>query len=90
MVTMAGAVSWNRPVSQIIARSAVSSARLSRRKGTSEGEPDSSSPSRNTVRRPGSDPWTSRQARIASMKVISWPLSSDAPRARMTGPRGPG
>ena len=54
----------------------------------SEGEPDSSSPSRKMVSLQGRVPWTAFQARQASRKVISWPLSSDAPRARMTRPLG--
>ena len=88
-VTMPGVSSPNSPVSQIIATSAVNSSALSRMKGTNEGEPDSSSPSKNRLILPGREPWTAFQARQASIKVISWPLSSDAPRARITGPRSP-
>ena len=46
-------------VSQIRAKSAESSAALSRMKGMSEGEPDSSSPSKKKVMRQGSAPVTS-------------------------------
>ena len=88
-VTIPGVSSPNSPVSQIIATSAVNSFAFSRMKGTNEGEPDSSSPSKKRLILPGRVPWTAFQARQASMKVISWPLSSDAPRARITGPRSP-
>jgi hypothetical protein len=46
MVVMAGVSSSKSPVSQISARSARISSAFSFRNGTSEGEPDSSSPSR--------------------------------------------
>ena len=88
MVTMAGTVLSKSPVSQISARSAESASRLSSMKGMSEGEPLSSSPSRNTVMRKGRAPFSAIQARQASTKVMSWPLSSDAPRARITRPFG--
>ncbi len=63
--------------------------------------PDSSSPSRIIETLTGSLPATLIQARQASTKVMSWPLSSDAPRrddplpavdgdeARLEGRRGP-
>ena len=57
--------------------------------GISEGEPDSSSPSKNSVRFGGSAPFTSFHARQASTNVINWPLSSLAPRARISLPLGP-
>ena len=44
------------------------------------GLADSSSPSMSTVRLTGSLPATAIQARAASTKVMSWPLSSSAPR----------
>jgi len=87
-VTMAGTRSAKSPVSQISAISAVRRSLLACRNGTSEGDPDSSSPSKKMVMRPGRVPWTVFQARQASTKVISWPLSSDAPRARITRPFG--
>jgi hypothetical protein len=77
------------PVSQTSAIWARSSSAFAFRNGTSDGEPLSSSPSSRIVSRPGSRPVTAFQARTASMKVISWPLSSEAPRPKIAGPRGP-
>ena len=88
MVQIAGVSLSNMPVSQISAISAVSSSRFSSMKGISEGEPDSSSPSRKMVIFPGSSPVTTFHARHASIKVINCPLSSLDPRARITLPFG--
>ena len=78
------------PVSQISATSARSSSGLASRNGGRLAPPDSSSPSSRTVTGSGSRPVTAFQARQASTKVISWPLSSEAPRAtdhlRAVGP----
>ena len=86
MVTMAGVLLSNSPVSQISARSERNSSAFSFMKGTRLGEPDSSSPSKKKVMRQGSVPFTSFHARQASTKVINWPLSSDDPRPRITLP----
>ncbi len=62
--------------------SAFSSSRIARsRNGIMLGLPISSSPSSSTVRLTGSLPVAPIQARHASTKVMSWPLSSAAPRA---------
>ena len=76
-------------VSQISASPAAdSSSRCASRNRTAEGEPDSSSPSKRNVRRAGRAPVTATQARHASTKVRSCPLSSEAPRPRITAPGG--
>ncbi len=80
MVVMDGVRASNMPVSQISAMSAASSSRWASRKGGRLSPPDSSSPSSSTVTRQGSVPVAAFQARQASTKVISWPLSSAAPR----------
>ena len=69
---------------RVIARSSA----FSFMKGTSEGEPDSSSPSKKKVILQGRVPFTAFQARQASTKVMSWPLSSELPRPRITLPLG--
>ena len=85
-LAMEGTPGETMDVSQMRARSAESSLAFSFMKGISEGEPLSSSPSKKKVMRQGSAPVTSRQARQASTKVISCPLSSEAPRPRITWP----
>ena len=77
------------PVSEITQTSAPSSARFWSRNGSRWRLPDSSSPSSTTVTGTGMEPVASFQARKASMKVISWPLSSTAPLATTRLPRGP-
>ena len=47
-------------------------------------EPSSSAPSIRMVMSTGSEPVTAFQARQASTKVMTWPLSSQAPRALIT------
>ena len=81
MVTIAGVSLSYRPVSQINAISAVRSTAFSLRNGTRDGDPDSSSPSNKNKMFAGTSPVTDFQARHASMNVINWPLSSQAPRA---------
>ena len=82
---MIAGVPWSHmPVSQTRATSALSSSRFAATKAGRFGEPDSSSPSIIRVMPTGSSPATAIQARQASMKVITWPLSSQAPRALMT------
>ena len=87
MVVMAGVSASHMPVSQTIIMSAFSSALLSARKAGSEGEPVSSSPSNRIDTSHGSPP-VSVKARQASTKVMSWPLSSEAPRATICSPSG--
>ena len=70
-------------VSQTSARSCLSSAALSLTKPNRWFEPHSSSPSIIMVIGSGSAPVTALKARQASTKVITWPLSSQAPRATM-------
>ena len=72
------------PVSQTMAKSAFSSAAFASRKGFSDGEPDSSSPSKSSVMVQGSEPLTAFQARQASTNSISCPLSSEEPRPVIT------
>jgi hypothetical protein len=86
MVASAGVSMSHMLVSDTTQTSAASSALWSRTNGSRLGLPDSSSPSRNTVTRIGKVPCTSCQARIASSQVMTWPLSSTAPRATMRGP----
>ena len=83
LVVMAGVLGSHMPVSQTKAASQASSFRLAFRKGTSEGEPDSSSPSIRNVALMGREPVVVIQARAASTKVMSWPLSSAVPRPYM-------
>ncbi len=78
---MAGVSLSHMPVSQISAMSALSSSLFASRNGGRFTPPDSSSPSSSTVTGIGSRPVTAFHARQASTKVMSWPLSSDAPRA---------
>ena len=87
MVAIAGVSMSHMPVSETTQTSARSSSRCASRNGTRLGLPDSSSPSRNTLTLTGGVPWTSCQARSASSQVITWPLSSTAPRATIRGPR---
>ena len=67
-------------VSQTSIRSAFNSLAFSAMKAGREVEPDSSSPSNRMVTLQGRPP-LARKARQASTKVMSWPLSSAAPRA---------
>ena len=76
------------PVSQTSAKSAFSSAALSRTKAGRLTEPDSSSPSTMMVTPIGRSPVSAIVARSASTKVMTWPLSSQAPRATMTRAAG--
>ncbi len=85
MVVIDGVSASHMPVSQTSARSARSASRLAATKAGRDGEPDSSSPSNSTVTSQGRPP-VSRKARQASTKVMSWPLSSEAPRATMRPP----
>ena len=71
------------PVSQTSAKSALSSSLIFSMNGTKFFDPISSSPSMIMVMSTGSDPVTDFQARQASTKVITCPLSSSAPRATM-------
>ena len=80
LVVIAGVSLSHMFVSQIMATSAVSSSFAASRKPGRFAPPDSSSPSSRMVIGIGSLPVTAFQARQASMKVIIWPLSSDAPR----------
>ena len=84
MVWMAGVRASHMLVSQIRPMSACSSALFRCRKGGRLTPPDSSSPSSRMVTGIGRLPVTAFQARQASMKAITWPLSSDAPRPLMT------
>ena len=86
MVTIAGVLLSNNPVSQINTMSDVSSAAFSFIKGIKLGDPLSSSPSKKKVILQGNVPCTAFHARQASTKVINCPLSSDDPRPRITGP----
>ena len=70
-------------VSQTSARSCLNSSALSLTKPNRCFEPHSSSPSIIMVIGSGSAPVTALKARQASTKVITWPLSSQAPRATM-------
>ena len=70
-------------VSQIRPMSARSSSAWALRNGGRLTPPDSSSPSSRIETGIGSLPATAFQARQASTKVISWPLSSEAPRPRI-------
>ena len=79
-MVIAGVSASHMLVSQISAVSARSSSRLASRKGGRFTPPDSSSPSSSTVTGTGSFPVTFFQARQASTKVISCPLSSAVPR----------
>ena len=83
MVWIAGVRGSHMLVSQIRPMSARSSSALSLRNGGRFTPPDSSSPSIRIVSGIGSEPVTAFQARHASTKVMIWPLSSEAPRARM-------
>ncbi len=83
IVVIAGVRASSIPVSQISPISALSSPACASRNGGRLAPPDSSSPSSTTLTEIGSLPVTARQARQASTKVITWPLSSEAPRARM-------
>ncbi len=80
LVVMAGVFSSHMLLSQTKAAAQDSSALFSLRKGMSEGEPDSSSPSMRKVALMGRLPVAEIQARAASTKVMSWPLSSAVPR----------
>jgi len=75
-------------VSQTSARSAFSVLAFLARNAGREGEPVSSSPSISTLTLQGRPPLR-RKARQASIKVINWPLSSQAPRATIRCPFGP-
>src|SRR5580704_12797835 len=75
-------------VSQTRAKSALNSALLASRNGTKFLDPISSSPSMTMVTSNGSEPVTDFQARQASTKVISWPLSSSAARDDDLAPVG--
>ena len=77
------------PVSLMMAMSAASASRCSVRNGSRLTLPTSSSPSISTVVGQGGPPTASCQARNASSHIITWPLSSTAPRATMRGPLGP-
>ena len=77
------------PVSLMMAMSAAKAWRCSARNGSRLRLPTSSSPSISTVAGQGGPPATSCQARNASSHIITWPLSSTAPRAQMRGPCGP-
>jgi hypothetical protein len=70
-------------VSQIRPISARNSSAFAFRNGGRLTPPDSSSPSIRMETGMGSAPVTAFQARQASTKVITWPLSSELPRARM-------
>ena len=75
-VVIAG-VSWSHmPVSQTSATSAFSSSLLASTNSGRNFEPSSSAPSTRNVMSIGSEPVTAFQARQASTKVITWPLSS--------------
>ena len=77
-------VFWSHiAVSQTKARSSLNSSALSRTKANRFFDPHSSSPSIMVVIASGSEPVTALKARQASIKVIAWPLSSQAPRATM-------
>ena len=80
LVVIAGVSASHMLVSQISAMSAASSSLFAARNGGKLTPPDSSSPSSRTVTGSGSEPVTFFQARQASTKVISWPLSSAVPR----------
>ena len=83
LVVMAGVFGSHMPVSQTKAASQVSSFLFALRNGTSEGEPDSSSPSIRKVALMGRLPVVLIQARAASTKVMNCPLSSAVPRPYM-------
>lgn len=83
MVVTAGVSASHMSVSQTSTTSALSSAPVLSRKGGRLGLEISSSPSNSTEIWIGRLPVTAFQARHASTKVKSWPLSSDAPRATM-------
>ena len=80
-MVMAGVFGSHMPVSQTRAMSPASSPRWASTQGGRCLEPHSSSPSMRNVMSSGSVPVTAFQARQASMNVITWPLSSQAPRA---------
>ena len=82
-VVIDGVVWSHMPVSQTSARSRLNSAAFARTKSNRLFEPHSSSPSIIMVMSSGSLPVTALKARQASTKVISWPLSSQAPRPWM-------
>ncbi len=87
---MAGVSLSHMPVSQTRAMSAARSALLARTKSKRCFEPLSSSPSMSMVMPTGSEPVTAFQARQASTKVMTCPLSSQAPRATIRfDPSGP-
>ena len=75
-----GVSASNMSVSHTSAKSAFSSSRLASRKGFSDGDPLSSSPSNRMLIRQGSWPCSAFQARQASTNSISCPLSSEEPR----------
>ena len=89
IVVIAGVFTSHMPVSLTIATSASSSLRCDSMNGSRLGLPLSSSPSSITVTGQGGDPAHACHARSASMKVITCPLSSTAPRATIRLPRGP-
>ena len=80
---MAGVSASHMLVSQTSTTSAFSSSLLRGEERGREGEPHSSSPSNRIVTWHGRPPSSAMNARQASTKVISWPLSSAAPRATM-------
>ena len=88
LVTIEGTLLSNKPVSHIRTMSEDISFLCFFINGTKFGDPLSSSPSKKKVTLKGSALFCLIQALQASTKVISWPLSSDDPRARMTGPLG--
>lgn len=89
MVVIAGSFTPSMPVSEITHTSAFNSSALASRKGSRFSDALSSSPSMSTETRTGSRPCTAFQAASASSQVMSWPLSSTAPRATTRGPCGP-
>ncbi len=90
MVVTAGVSMFHMPVSEITAMSAVASwSRWAARKASRLALPTSSSPSSSTVTGAGRLPVAAIQARKASSQVMTWPLSSTAPRATTRRPRGP-
>ena len=83
MVWIAGVRGSHMLVSQIRPMSARSSSAFALRNGGRFVPPDSSSPSISRVSGIGREPVTAFQARQASTKIMIWPLSSEAPRARI-------
>ena len=90
IVDIAGVRAFHMPVSQINAWSAFKCCLFNSKNLPSDVDPVSSSPSINNEILQGSFPLILINASHALIKVINCPLSSDAPRAQITGPLSPG